>query len=84
MDSKQHIWQIWVKNLHRWGVGEVAAVFLEAGGPLNLVFAQGLYLVQPLFSSQFSRNHLEALAGVLENTEETHLFVTYLREGSLT
>lgn len=84
MDSKQHIWQIWAKNLHRWGLSEVVAAFLEVGGPLNWVLAQGVYLIQPLFSTTISRNYLEPLAGVLENTEETQLFVTYLREGSAT
>lgn len=84
MDSRQHIWQIWAENLHRWGVREPVAALLEAIGPLNLVLAQGLYLIQPLFTTPASKNHLEALAEVLENTDETHLFVNYLREGSLT
>jgi len=83
MDSRQHIWQIWAKNLHRWGVRDAAAVLLEAIGPLNLVLAQGLYLIQPLFTTPTSKNHLKALAEVLENDDETHLFATYLREGSL-
>jgi hypothetical protein len=84
MDAKQHIWQVWARSLHRWGLKEVAATFLEAGGPLNLVLAQGIYLVQPLFSSLASKNHLETLADVLEEPEETRSFVNYLREGSLT
>jgi len=84
MDSKQHIWQIWAENLHRWGLKDIVAVLLEAGGPLNLVFAQGLYLIQPLFTTSVSKKNLETLAEVLESTEETHLFVTFLREGSLT
>jgi hypothetical protein len=84
MDAEQHIWQVWAHSLHRWGVNEVAAAFLEAGGPLNLVLAQGIYLVQPLFSSFASKNHLETLARVLEEPEETQSFVNYLREGSVT
>lgn len=84
MDAKQHIWQVWARSLHRWGLEEVAAAFLEAGGPLNLVLAQGIYLVQPLVSSQASKSHLETLADILEEPQETRSFVTYLREGSLT
>jgi hypothetical protein len=82
MDAKQYIWQVWARSLHRWGVKEVAATFLEAGGPLNWVLAQGVYLVQPLFSSLASKDHLETLARVLEEPEETQSFVIYLREGS--
>jgi hypothetical protein len=80
MDSKQQIWQIWARNLHRWGLREPAAAILEVSGPLNLVLAQGLYLIQPLFSAPVSRTHLGALAGTLENSEDTQMFVTYLRE----
>ena len=83
MDSKQQIWQIWARNLHRWGLREPAAAILEAIGPLNLVLAQGLYLIQPLFSASVSRNHLGTLAGTLENSEETQMFVTYLRRDFL-
>jgi hypothetical protein len=84
MNSRQEIWQIWARNLHRWGLREPAAAILEISGPLNLVLAQGLYLIQPLFSGLISKDHLGMLAGVLENSEETHLFVAYLREGFLT
>jgi hypothetical protein len=84
MEMKQHIWRIWAQNLHRWGLRDVAVAFLEASAPLNLVLAQGVYLLQPLFTTPVSRNHLEILAGVLENTEETQRFTTYLQEGSLT
>jgi len=83
MDSKQQIWQVWARNLHRWGLRKPAAAILEASGPLNLVLAQGLYLIQPLFSAPVSRSHLGTLAGTLENSEETHMFLTYLREDFL-
>lgn len=84
MESGQQIWRIWAENLQRWGVKDAAAMLLEGFGPLNIVLAQGLYLIQPLFTAPSSKNHLEALAEVLEDAEETHHFVTYLREGSLT
>jgi hypothetical protein len=84
MDAQQHIWRIWAQNLHRWGLEEIAAAFLEAAGPLNLILAQGFYLAQPMLAPFTSSEQLEALAGVLEDTEETHLFVAFLREGSAT
>jgi hypothetical protein len=83
MDSKQQIWQVWARNLHRWGLREPAAAILEASAPLNLVLAQGLYLIQPLFSAPVSRSHLGTLAGTLENSEETQMFVNYLRRDLL-
>ena len=83
MDSKPQVWQNWARNLHRWGLREPVATLLEVSGPLNLVLAQGVYLIQPLFSASVSRNHLGTLAGILEDREETQMFVTYLREAIL-
>ena len=71
------------KELAPVGVKGTSGCHLEASGPLNLVLAQGLYLIQPLFSAPVSRSQLGTLAGTLENSEETQMFVTFLRRDFL-
>lgn len=80
MDTNRQIWQIWAQSLHRWGLQEFVASFLEAAGPLTLLGAQAVYLGQPFFQGIDRQGHLEALADMLENTTETKAFVTLLRE----
>jgi hypothetical protein len=82
MDVKTLAWREWADALHRRGLGEAAAVLLEAGGPLNVIAAQLVYLSQPVFSRSISPDRLEALAHLLEEPEQTQSFVTYLREGT--
>jgi hypothetical protein len=72
--------QVWANRLKHLGVGEVAAALLEATGPLNLVGAQLIYLSQPLLGNLLDSEHLDALATLLEDSDETQAFVSYLRE----
>jgi hypothetical protein len=80
MNENRHIWRIWEQTLHRWGVREWVASFLEAAGPLNLLAAQVVYLGQPLMVGAVPAGSLEALARVLENPTERQAFVHFLRE----
>ena len=80
MYSNQHIWRVWAKKAHRWGLGVWAATFLEALGPLALLGAQAVYLVQPFISSIFPSDHLSALTEILEQPDQTKAFVTLLQE----
>jgi len=82
MEVELQTWQNWAAALRSRGLGEFAAVLLEASGPLNVVAAQMIYVSQPLFSHTASRMHLEPLAHLLEEPEHTQSFVTYLREGT--
>jgi hypothetical protein len=79
METEQQIWQAWVDALRRRKMSSFVALILEAGGPLNLIAAQLVYLGQPLLGSTGS---LQALAHLLEDTEQTQFFVTNLREGT--
>jgi hypothetical protein len=83
MNADRHIWQTWAQRLHRWGLGELTATMIEACGPLTILGAQVVYLCQPVLDLVISDEHLDALARMLENTPETHAFVTYLREATL-
>lgn len=80
MDVNHQIWRDLADSLHRWGLRDLAASFLEALGPLTLLGAQALYLGQPFLGSFVSHRHLEAAAHILEDAEATQGFVAFLRE----
>lgn len=80
MGDNHHIWRVWARYLHRWGLRAFVASFLEALGPVTILGAQALYIGQPLLGSFFPTTHLQALAHVLEDTDERRAFITYLRE----
>jgi len=83
MTEKRHIWGLWARALHRWGLEPLAAGLLEATKPLHLVGAQLLYAGQPVLGVFLDDSHTEHLARTLEEPEETAAFVAFLREGSL-
>jgi len=80
MDKNHHIWRIWVKTLHRWGVQDLVASFLEAAGPLTLIGAQVIYLGQPLLNGIVPDGHLKVLTDVFEDDDQRVAFVNCLRE----
>jgi hypothetical protein len=82
MNSDRHIWQVWADKLHRWGLCDWTASFLEAAGPLTVLGAQAIYMGQPLINNVVSNSHLEALAYMLEEPQQTRDFVSFLREGA--
>jgi hypothetical protein len=84
METYRHIWASWEQWLHRWGVQDLTTSFLEAIGPMTILGAQGIYLVQPWLYRLLPDGHLEALVEILENPDETRAFVRYLREGTAT
>ena len=80
VNKDQNIWQNWANFLQRWGINDVAAVLLDALGPLNLLGAQFVYFGQPLLAQFLPGGHIDALAGMLEDSNQTKEFVTYLRQ----
>lgn len=80
MSENQRIWICWARVLQRWGMREGVASLLEASGSLSVLFAQVLYLSQPLLSSTVSPRSLHAFAQVLENPADRQEFVSFLRE----
>ncbi len=79
MNPKQ-TWQVWVEVLRRLKALDLAVIFLEAFGPLNLLGAQLIYLGQPILSVLAPAEHLQALANMLEDSVERKAFIEYLRE----
>jgi hypothetical protein len=82
MNDHQHIWQSWADSMRKLGMNDLIATFLEAAGPLTLLGAQFIYLGQPLVMHERLNISLTALAGVLENPQETRAFICLLREES--
>jgi EamA domain-containing membrane protein RarD len=80
MSSDQHIWRIWAQYLHKWGLAGWAASLLEAAGPLNILAAQVIYMVQPIADTVMPDNHWQALSEMLEDTKESQRFTSLLRE----
>ena len=82
MDANHQIWRDLSDSLHRWGLRDLAASFLEALGPLSLLGAQALYLGQPFLGSIVPHRYLKAAAHILEDAEATQGFVAFLREAN--
>jgi hypothetical protein len=80
MDANHHIWRVWAKTLHRWGLHEIIASLLDLAGPLTLFGAQAIYIGQPALQGFLPADQLRALAGVFEDQTQTDAFVAYLRE----
>lgn len=69
----------WAVFLNRRELNGLAASFLEAAGPLNLVLAQLVYLGQPVLSTFIPAQKTTRLARILEDPAETALFIEALR-----
>lgn len=73
-------WNKWARFLQRWKMQEFIATLLEASGPLRVLAAQGVYLSQPFLGRSMSGGEWDALALLLEDEQESRLFIQYLRE----
>ena len=80
MSDHHRYWENWLARLRRLGVAPVAAAFLEAAGPLNLLGAQLLHFTRPVLDGLLPAGQLDALAGLLDDDRQTQDFVTRLRE----
>jgi hypothetical protein len=76
MQSLRSYWPAWAERLQNWKLDGFAAWLLEAGGPFTLLGSQVLYFASPFLGGK----KIETLAQMLEEIEEVHAFVNYLRE----
>lgn len=72
-------WLAWAQTLRRFKVDGLALWLLEAGSPIAVLGAQLLYIAQPLLGGK----NLKSLAHMLEDEQETHAFLQYLRGESV-
>ena len=80
MDKNHHIWQVWARKLHHWGLSDVTASLLEASGMLTILGAQMIYLVQPIAGGLFTEGTLSRMAEMLDDPAQKQDFVALLRE----
>lgn len=81
--QERSFWFSWAKFLHQKGLAEPAATLLEALNPLRIVLAQFVYAGQPFLPGGKHIAEWDALAGMLENQEESRKFAAFLRKGGL-
>jgi hypothetical protein len=79
MDDDRHIWEYWAKPLYRWRIQEWVASLLEITGVLNILTAQMIYLLQPLFIGTMVYGRLNTLGMLLEDEDQTRAFIRILR-----
>lgn len=79
MQADRTYWPAWDRILHRWGMAEPFAGLIESTGPLKLLFAQLVYLGQPLFSSGNTQKW-QAFASLLEDEAESRSFAAFIRK----
>lgn len=72
-------WNEWAETLRRLHLDGFAAWMLEAGGPLNVIAAQFLYIGQPFLPTPTATQRLQDLAHLLENQDEAQTFIEFLR-----
>jgi hypothetical protein len=80
MPANRHIWGVWARALHKWGLKPAAGWLLEATAPLHVIGAQLVYIGQPVLGLFLRDDQAVSLAHVLEKPEETAAFVRFLRE----
>jgi hypothetical protein len=78
MDSSRSFWPGWLDSLRQKRLNHWVAWLLDAAGPFNLIGAQLVYLVSPIFIRDADR--AQAFAVILEDESETQAFVAFLRE----
>jgi hypothetical protein len=76
----QHIWRDWARNLHQWGLDNLTASLLESAGPLTILAAQMVYIGQPFLKLAVQENKIDALAQMLEDTQQKRSFISIIRE----
>jgi hypothetical protein len=78
MNSLRAKWPEWTEALRRRGLDGFAVWLLEAGGPINLIGAQLLYVGQPFVTPQ-ANDGIRALANLLEEEGEARAFAALLK-----
>ena len=79
VDSRAY-WSNWAHKLHGLGVSGLAAALLDGTGSLRLLAAQMVYAGTPFIGTSRASEQWQALATMLEDSDEAQQFVSFLRE----
>jgi hypothetical protein len=83
LPDSRSAWPGWAKFLRRRGWDSLVAWALEGFGPLTVLGAQAVYIGKPFLRPSLSGATLDALAQLLEDSNEAKAFADYLRKGEL-
>jgi hypothetical protein len=72
----------WAARLHRWGLADVAPVFIDVLRPLGAVGGQLLMLASPLVTTFMSQDRLDQLVETLDDPERLDQFLHSLEHGA--
>ena len=75
MQTPDQEWPHWAAVLQHYHLDQLTAWVLDAGGPFALLTAQALYFFYPFMPS----GQIKVLTSMLEEEEEMHAFIRYLR-----
>ncbi len=78
MENYHHIWLKWAKILHRWGAERLGYLFLSEFCGLNILLAQGIYLIEPLIPIPQVGENLRALCALMEDDSSRDYFLDLL------
>ncbi len=73
-------WSQWAHKLQGMGVSGLAAALLDGAGSLRLLVAQLVHAGTPFIGSESAGSQWQALAAMLEDSDEAQQFVSFLRE----
>jgi hypothetical protein len=73
-------WADWARQLHRLKMATFVAALLESGSAFATLAAQSLYVSQPMLEAWLPAKRMRALAGMLEDPNESSAFARMLRE----
>jgi hypothetical protein len=78
MQKNHHIWDMWVEQVHRWGVADISASVLQESSGFHVLIAQFLHISEPLINTYLSRNNIDALISIFENPEDSRYVISRL------
>ncbi len=78
MLEDESFWPSWARFLHEKGATELSVTLLEGAGPLRLIASQLMYASIPFFGSSAKTQQWRALAHLLEDTEKSASFISFL------
>lgn len=80
MRTDRAFWPSWAEFLTNKGVKDLAIWFLEGAAPVRILTAQILYAGIPFMRSSLQTQRWNALADLLDDSQEAQSFISYLKE----
>ncbi len=76
--STTHDERTWAARLQRWGLADVAPIFIELLRPFSVIGSQLLTLTSPLLTTFMAESRLDQIIETLDDPERLDQFVRNL------